>query len=465
MFRVPASTLFFSSILLVSVASLAVAQDMKFGRVSMDELKATRCPIDSAADAYFIGEYASSKFDRDAQGIAMFIEATVRIKILKKSAFEHATVVLPRRKGAIEGLKAVTYALENGQMMQHKLEKDGIFEEKRGNDFYVTKFTLPKVSEGCVIEYTYRYSTGYSISGWTFQNDIPTLWSQYDVSILDYFTYSVNAQGYEPFVISNQERGNQSILIGGSSIATNTLEYKFAVQNAPAFRDEAYITTSADYVSKVTFELSRMDVPGQLSEVFSNSKSIINQQLLESESCGQAVRQAGFLNEVAANIAKQTTGPEGRVRAALRFVHTNVKWNDDESLWTSAALKKAYELHAGNSADLNLMLIALLRKIDIEANPVVLSTRSHGRMLVNNPQIKNFNYVIAQVKTKDGKEWLVDATEPYLDLGVLPVRCLNQVGLLLHKTDSDWLEIKPARYISNTIIETTLDDEGQCKGK
>ena len=465
MFNALVSRPFFSLVVLCLASSLTMAQDMKFGRVSLDELKATRCSIDSAADAYVIGEYASSKFDRNGDDISMFLEATVRIKILKKSAFEHATVVLPGRRNTIEGLKAVTYALENGQMVQYKLEKDGIFEEKRGEDFYVTKFTLPKVSEGCIIEYTYRYPTGYSIGSWTFQNSIPTLWSQYDVSILNYFTYSVNAQGYEPFAVSTQTQGNQSIMVGGSNIATTTLEYKFAVQNAPAFRDEAYITTSADYVSKVTFELARMDVPRQLSQIFSNTKTVISQQLLDSESCGQAVRQAGFLNEAAAAIAKQTTNPEGRVRAALQFVHSNLKWNDDESLWTSGPLKKTYGLHAGNSADLNLMFIALLRKMDIEANPVALSTRSHGRVLTNNPQIKNFNYLVVQVKMKDGKEWLVDATEPFLEMGTLPLRCLNKVGLLLHKTDADWIDIKPGRYLTGTIIETTLDDEGQCKGK
>ena len=446
-------------------ATTAICQDMKFGRVSLDELKATHCPIDSSADAYVIGEYASSKFNRAAKGISMFLEATVRIKILKKSAFDHATVVIPGRKSTIEGLKAVTYVLENGQIVQYKLEKDGIFEEKRGDNFYITKFTLPKVTEGCVIEYTYRYPTGYAVSSWTFQNTIPTLWSQYKVSILDYFTYSVNTQGYEPFVISEQTRDFQTIIDSDGNIATSTVDYKFAVQNAPAFRDESFITTSSDYVTMVTFELSRMDLPQQLSQIFSNSKYIINEQLLESESCGKAVRQTGFLDAAAEAITKQTTDAETRVRAALRFVQTNMKWNDDESMVTSGSLKKAYELHAGNSADINLMFMALLKKMDIEANPVVLSTRSHGRLLINNPQIKNFNYVVTQVKTKDSKEWLVDATEPYLDLGTLPLRCVNQVGLLLHKTDSDWIEIKPSRSLETTIIETTVDDEGLCKGK
>jgi hypothetical protein len=35
---------------------MAFSQNMKFGKVSLEELKATKCPIDSSADAYIIGE-------------------------------------------------------------------------------------------------------------------------------------------------------------------------------------------------------------------------------------------------------------------------------------------------------------------------------------------------------------------------------------------------------------------------
>ena len=165
------------------ITTMAICQDMKFGRVSLDELKATHCPIDSAADAYVIGEYASSKFNRAAKGISMFLEATVRIKILKKSAFDHATVVIPGRKSTIEGLKAVTYVLENGQMVQDYLDN---FEQIKqchgivltgGEDIYPKYQVQPEAINLCNPDFMddRRDEFEWRICEYVFENSVPVL--------------------------------------------------------------------------------------------------------------------------------------------------------------------------------------------------------------------------------------------------------------------------------------------------
>ena len=54
-------------------------------------------------------------------------------------------------------------------------------------------------------------------------------------------------------------------------------------------------------------------------------------------------------------------------------------WNEKQHLFAShKELSYVFKEEIGNSADINIMLYQLLKKIDIEVYPVVLSTREHG---------------------------------------------------------------------------------------
>ena len=150
-----------------------------------------------------------------------------------------------------------------------------------------------------------------------------------------------------------------------------------------------------------------------------------------------------------------------------RLVRDAVKYNDQEGISTSATLRKTYDLHRGNAADINLLLVAALRTARLEANPVLLSTRDHGRLNVSFPLASRFNYVIAHVSLPDGSDLLLDATEPLLPAGVLPERCLNQVGRLVLKDErSRWVDLKPSqRRVHYQQVALALTPEGTISGK
>jgi hypothetical protein len=59
-------------------------------------------------------------------------------------------------------------------------------------------------------------------------------------------------------------------------------------------------------------------------------------------------------------------------------------------------VKKAYKDKTGNVAEINLMLTAMLRYAGLNANPVLVSTRSNGIAIF--PNRTAFNYVIAAVE-------------------------------------------------------------------
>jgi hypothetical protein len=64
-------------------------------------------------------------------------------------------------------------------------------------------------------------------------------------------------------------------------------------------------------------------------------------------------------------------------------------WNDYYGYSCNEGVKKAYKDKTGNVAEINLMLTAMLRYAGLNANPVLVSTRSNGIMFPNRTALCN----------------------------------------------------------------------------
>jgi hypothetical protein len=104
---------------------------------------------------------------------------------------------------------------------------------------------------------------------------------------------------------------------------------------------------------------------------------------------------------------------------------------------------------SGNVADINLLLIAMLKEAGIDAFPVLVSTKNNGIPFY--PTKDGFNYVIASVKNGD-TTYLIDATEKHTALNVLPLRVMNWQGRLIREDgQSQWVDLFPNKN-SNEIV-------------
>jgi hypothetical protein len=95
----------------------------------------------------------------------------------------------------------------------------------------------------------------------------------------------------------------------------------------------------------------------------------------------------------------------------------------------------------------------MLNAQGIEAYPVILSTRSHGKLRINYPFAHFFNYVVVTAKI-DSSSILLDATQPLSNFAEIPSRCINDKGFIIQKDKEEWVNLK-----SNAVagIEYHLD--------
>ncbi|MGB5362327.1 MAG: transglutaminase, partial [Aureibaculum sp.] len=133
------------------------AQDAKFGKVDKKDLMEKYYPSDSSANAAVLYKKRRSYFRyTQGQGFELVTEIHERIKIYNKEGYDWATKKISLyQDGDNEkvSIKANTFNLVNGKIEKTKLSKSDIFDENVNKYWSRKKFTMPNLSEGCIVEW------------------------------------------------------------------------------------------------------------------------------------------------------------------------------------------------------------------------------------------------------------------------------------------------------------------------
>lgn len=463
------------------------SQPAKFGKVTDAEVNMSSFEADAEAEAVILFEVGNLRYRFVKDDFQQLLEVHRRIKVLKKEGYDWATVQVPvvqqngSAKELVSEIKGATYNMENGKMVVHKMEKSAIFNEDMGQNVRLVKFTLPNVKEGSVIEYSYTISSDfyYNFRDWAFQHNVPTLWSEYRTSIPEYFDVMQFSQGYIPFAVnqSGTEPGKISWTErytsgggGGLSVERRSVETQevfmtnntkhFVQQNIPAFRNERFITTPDDYISKISLQLALIKFPNSPVQPIMNSKEKVAEQLMKRDDFGGFLSRGSAVREMAQALSSGKADDKEKATAIYEYARTNFKFNDEETIWPSLnTAKKMLEVKTGNVADINMTLIAMLREAGVKAYPVILSTRSHGKVNTIYPMLKSFNYLVVAIQA--GNELLLaDASQGFLPIGMVAYDALGGAGLMLDSNTAEWIELKSTRKsVEMTTVKIKIDGE------
>jgi transglutaminase-like putative cysteine protease len=475
----------------ISISLFGQKKEFKFGKIDMADLKATQCPIDSNAEAYVLGDYGTSYFNYvQEKGFQTIYDRHFRIKILKKTATGWADVTIPlyistsgSDKETVSGLKAATYNLEDGKIVISKLEKNEIFDEKANKNWMNEKFTLPNVKEGSIIEVSYKiYSGFYGLRDWKFQYSIPVLYTQYDTRIPEYFQYKVFQNGYEPIHNSNSSEPSnvdftwkeRSDGEGLNSVTQTEFHHEtvhfttnvstYIGENIKSFHNEPFMNSEKNYVSSLEIELESIKFPNSLVKNYSANWESITKELMEYDYFGDITKKEGATNDIVKTSTQGLSQPLDKAVAIYDYIRNNFKWNGLKRLYASDGIRKTISVKSGNSADINLLLVAALKNADLQANPVALSTRDNGIILMSYPVLQKLNYVIASVDI-DGKRYLLDATDKHATFGFLPERCLNGQGRIISETKPGTIDLTTSQnYLQNIDLSLKIADNGDLSG-
>lgn len=442
--------LIFSLIITFSVYVSGQQKKYKFGKISEEELLMTSYDKDSTAEAIFLYDKGYSHFFSSDPYKPMQFEHKFRIKILKKDGLGWADVVIPYYISSsgydddVTGLSACTYNYVDGKIVKSKLDRSSIYIEKRNKNWKLKKFSLPDVKVGSVIEVKYTINSRYfgNLRSWDFQSTIPTAYSEYIVKIPEFLLYTPIQRGY---IRIDQEKKYES------TYNTSISCYNYTVSNVPAFKVEPFISNRRNYISSISFEIMAINHHGlQIYEEYATSWSEVIRDLYEHDRFGKELKKSlKFLELQATIIDTVAKNDMEKIRMAHDFM-CEITWNGSSSKYVGKGIKTAYDKKLGNAADINLGLVKLLRELDFIANPVALSTRNNGILMPGQISESKLNYVICQVHVNDSY-MLLDATDNKLPYFLLPERCLNETGRIIHPVNN-----KPVSLTSNVPSKATL---------
>ncbi len=469
--------------------NISVAQNYKFGKVSEEELLQKEHPTDPAADAAILYRETKTDFQytQDA-GWYMVTDYFERIKIYTKEGFEWANETIYLYKGDGEdkliGLKGYTYYLDvDGKVEEVKLKSNGIFEEETTKYLSQTKITMPDVREGCVIEYKYTINSPFifSIDEFRFQETIPVDKVKVIFSTPEYFVYKTHQRGWVPYKVASDRRERtmnyrqttQDLrALGGPGLPeTTTREVKFKedkytveLEKVPALKEEAFVSNLNNYTTALQFEMSYMDFPGSPLKTYATNWEDVSKSIYRIEDFGAELERNNYFENDIDALLNGVTKPEEKVGLIFSYVLNKMTWNGFNGFFTNEGVKAAYKKGSGNVADINLMLVAMLRHAKLDANPVLVSTKEHGIPLF--PTRNGFNYVIAAVDLPQGT-LLLDATNKDAEIGVLKSNILNWQGRVIKKDgSSDWVSLSsivPA--VKSTMVNVEINTDMSATGK
>ncbi len=479
---------FFLLIALLTIFQFSQAQNFKYGKVSKDELEQKAHPDYPEAEAAILYRELRSKVDYHKEdGWIMYTEVHERIKLYNEKGYEWATRELILKNSStsdreqLSSLKGSTYVLKNGKVEEFKLKKDGIFEESVSKFRDITKFTMPSISGGCIIEYTYKIRSPFiaSMEPYRFQESIPVNKVNLRFEAPEYFNYQIHQRGWIPFKIVNEQisrsttehfTSQHNTGVGGTYNRAGATKTTYQanistveLNKVPPLKEETYAGNIDNYAAALHYELTFVRWESGSVQEFSTNWESVCKQIYKDEDFGNQLDRSNYFKDDLDDLLVGAKDDTDKLQRIYGFVTNKMNWNKYVGYYSDEDVISAYKQGIGNSADINLMLTAMFRYAGFNANPVLISTVSNGIPLL--PSLSGFNYVVAGVETPEDII-LFDGTNKLGQEDVLYDFLLNWQGRIVREDgSSEWVPLQSHSPSSTArMIDYKLSDNGWITG-
>jgi len=454
------------------------AQNYELGKVTVAELKEKANPKDTTAPAAILFKKGKTFFTYNkSKGFVANHVYEFKIKIYKKEGLKWADQKVRFYIGyenlaedRLEFSNAVTYNLENGSIAKTKLDNQGTF-KKKVNQFWGEKtITLPNVKEGSIIEYKYilKSENIVKLPDFDFQYEIPVNYFEYKTDIPEYYIYKPILIGWNKIQTESKfTSGNQSFeddYNRTTSISYKQISASYIGKDIPALVQEPYVDNMDNYKGSIQHELERVRYPDQPVKDYALTWEGVATTIFKDKSFGKELNEKSFLVEDVKRLLTNVESKNERLNIIFKFVQNKMNWNENNGCYTDNGVIKAYKEQTGNVADINFILINMLKLAGIEVNPVLVSTIENGVPVY--PTRTGFNYVIAAAEI-DGNQILLDGTHKFTTPGILPLNVLNWKGRLIKddgtSKEIDLVPTSVSKDFSNLLVK--IDPSGKIEGK
>ncbi|MCR5076784.1 MAG: DUF3857 domain-containing protein [Prevotella sp.] len=428
---------------------------------------------DPDAEAVVLYSWMDIYYDYNSKGLQVIKERKIRYKVLKEDGTKVANVEIPylsipgnrTMEEFVSGIKAVAYNLDGGKVTRTRMDGSLIHRERADKNMMVMKFAVPQVKVGTVLEVQYKMTSDFydNIDTWYAQGAFPVRFAGYRLTIPDFFKFQVEYSGFYTLQ-GSQRKTSSNLRIPGLPSSVTMTEYMFVGSNIPAMKGDAYVWNVGDFRAKVTAELSSVQIPGELIKNYTTTWGEISKTLLAEKDFGGRLGQACPYKDEIAALPLSSMNVRKKMEAVCALLRRKLKWNGKYGFW-GKSLKQVAEEGTGDNAELNFVLMSMLREAGLKAEPVVMRSRDRGRMPLTHPSEKFLNTFIVSVEENDSSLLFYDASAEMGAVNVMPARLYVDKGVIPLTMGIKEVDLTEYAVGKETdVVQASLSAEGLLTG-
>jgi hypothetical protein len=446
--------------LTLTIQSYPMEVRKEWGEVPPEIWAMTKFPQDTLADAVKIFDFGEMQVSA-LNNFTMELKRHFQIKILKKSGIQQADIEIPYwYKDDITDVRAQTI-LPNGDKI--KLKGKNVFDEEHEKFYHRKTFAIPSAVVGCVLEVEYTlYGEGvHQLDPWVFQDKIPTVESQLTLQIAPGFLYNVMLRNNTGGKIQESRENYLDINYQGKQM----VRYFYRGENLPAVKEEPFISSLSNYRAVADFQIISYSDGYNTYKFIKDLKTLCKE--LREWSFDEYLEPTSKVKKLVETIVQGNDLEALKIRKLYEFARDGLyKESWDNGPYPKKNQNEILEQKKATDSERNLLLMAMLTAAGFNANPVLISTRDHGRAYSDIPILRQYNRTLVAVQTGNSAR-LLDASDRFLAFGRLPAYDLVDFALEVQKDDSHVLSINNSDFSYKDEIKSTIQitPEGDAKGQ
>lgn len=437
----------FYTLLTLAFPILTLAQTAKMGEINQNEIDLKAVSYEPGAGAVFLIASAESRFFSSILETQYFY----RKKILTETGKRNADIYIKYYTGStnvelVSGIKAQITNYEGTAPVVTVLGKESIFLVDLGNGYKEYRISFPNVQMGSILEYSYKKADKNIefLDGWSFQRDVPVIFSKYQITMIPQLEYKMIGQGENFFHRSEKSDANGT--------------YSWVLRNLYSLKAEPYMKNYRDYVDRVEFQLSRYQRAATTSGPewtdFLTTWEMLGDKMIEYYSTKGFYRSNPLEREVLSLDLSKGTQRE-KAELAYYYIRDNFINEGEDRIYTNQTLPQLLKSKKGEPGELILAYMGILKSQGIECNPILIGSKGYGRSdIVPFPFLNQFDEILL-LANLDGELQFLDLSDPHAPFGYVDLDKYVKAGLLIEKKASKLIPID-IRHNSNKLVFSTI---------
>jgi hypothetical protein len=392
-------------------------------------------------------------------GEALFTEHGI-IKIFSDTDQRYSRQSLPFNNSVeIISIKARTINEEGEEILLDKnqiAEKSMFSEYALYSDAKVKEFNFPRVKKNSLVQYEYTLLLKSQLfwHDWFFQDEIPVIYSKYILEIPKDFEFKFK-------VVNDQIEPQIEFSHGGKKLI-----FTWEAKDKKALKKETFMPPLSEVASRLTFSPAAFTMDGKIypSKTWDDVARWYRELSSESMIGDEKIRDLAF------TLTSNLNSKRKKVKAIYQWVQDHIRYvlvTIGTGAFKPHACQEVLDYKYGDCKDMSSFLIALLKSIEIEAFPTLISTKGHRRVLTDMPRPRQFDHVMVVVPLDGEYLWLDPACRnckfgqlPFEDQGATALIVESHRGELVTSPESPFDE-----NFSQTSWEIKLNPDQSATGK